>query len=304
MLLYLFILFLFTLFFVTTFHYKKIEYLNLPAKEYPLSFLYGGAFFILDVWDKYIKKGVTSKYDIRKKKKLSKIYFGVNPDKLLKLYKAKCITISFALIVIINTICFFTSLMDSHSNQKITSITRPEYENGSTLYDLNVEVDGTTSEIILEVSPKEITLEEALQYVESMRDKIELKMLGDNKESTTVSMPLNFISKYKKIKIEWNPINPDYIDYSGNILYENIPNDGIFTIVNANLTYAKHTVSIEFPIYILPKEESIKEKLESEIESNNDPFSNEINLPESINGTDASYYTIGSSSSNIFFFLG
>lgn len=292
MIIYIVFLLLLLIFFITTFHYKKKEYSNIPKKEHPLAFLYGSSFFIITIFDRYINKGKISGKDLRKSEKLSKLYVGVNPRRLLMLHKAKSISFSLLSLLVILIISVLYHLNDSNNTNTVSSLDRPTDSNSSSI-NLTIDYEGETTDIIIEIESQAHTLEEALKYFDEHRSEIEKSMLGDNEDLYNINSTLKFNNKVAEIQILWQPEEPKYVDYSGDILFDNIPDQGILTNIIATLTYGGHEAAITIPIFIPSKAStfSILDEINNEIVSINDPYSSNVNLPTSINGSEIKYYS-------------
>lgn len=291
MIIYCVILMLLLIFFITTFHYKKEEYSSLPKKEHPLYFLYGSCLFIITLYDKLISKGKTSNRDLQKAEKLSKLYIGINPQKLLLLHKAKVISFSLSVLFTILVIGVIFSLSNTKDTASISSIQRPT-DNSSSSHELTVDYEGETTNVVIEIESQAISLYDALLYFDEHRSAIEKSLIGENPDFLEISKSLYFPSSLDNIQISWRPLDTKYVDYSGNIIYENIPSTGVQTNINAELSYGGHKASITIPIFILPdsNSESLLDKINSGIAANNDVFSSSVELPSQIEGKEIKYY--------------
>lgn len=305
MIIYSLVLVVLTIIFITTFHYKKDEYIHISKKDHPLSFLYGTAFFIQDFTKKLLNKnGNFTERERRVSSKLSRVYPEINPIILVKLHKAKIYTLSLAIIYFVAIIGIIISLSNTTPVSSITSLDRPTNGDELSSYELNVEINGETTDIVLEIESKSYTLEEVLSYFDSNINDIEATLLGDNSSLYEVNSDLCFKSDINDIKIKWQVDNYNYIDTNGKIIMENIPKEGTAVSVYANLTYGGHSATLTFPIFIIKENytPSLKDEIMSEIDRLNDPHNNIITLPDSINGAKVTFTSQTDTDSSSYFF--
>lgn len=305
MIIYYIIFAVLVILFITTFHYKIKEYRHLPLKEHPFKFLYGISFYILELPKHFKTNNKLSTRDIKLAQKLEKLYIGLNPEKLVRLYKAKLISFSVFILFIISIagIVFFSN--SNSSDEYINTIERPTGSESST-YELTAIVNGETTNISLEITPQTLTFEEVLAYFEDNREGIEQALISDNTSLYEIKKDLDLINSFNSISISWEIENTDYIDYSGHIIQENIPDNGVMTNLYATLSYCKHTSTIIIPIFIEKTFESLsfEEQLINEIENNNNPYESSIVLPTSVNGSSVYFTTKNSNYALPFFYLG
>lgn len=279
--------------FISTFHYKNDDYKHLPLREHPLKFLYGLSFFLLDVLEKSKQNKLLSKRDKKLSDKLSKLYVGINPIKLLFIYKSKIISFMYALLFVFSALGLIVNILSPNHNNSITSLSRPTNGNSAETYELTAVIDGETSDIILEVESAAYSLEQALSYFELHRENIEKSILGHNTNLYEIADDIVLSNKVDDISISWDIENTNLIDYDGHILMENIPNDGIMTSLYANLTYKGHSATITIPIYILKVADlsSANDHIQSQLENENNIYDSTISLPTNVNGHSVEYYT-------------
>lgn len=291
MLFYCIILILLTILFITTFHYKQEEHLHIPSKEHPLKFLYGTAFYILDFIKKHRKKNTISCKNRRLSDKLSKIYAGILPEKLVLLHNAKIISIIFSIIFIFSFLGVIFSVTNNSRNNSVTSLARPTNGNEAETYEITAIIDGEATDITLEIESAAYSLEEAITYFDSHRENIENSLKGKNTNLYEITSDLTFSNKVDDISIVWEAENSSYIDYDGHILMDNIPPEGVMTNIFANLTYRGHSATISFPIYIIKVStvSSINDEIQSQLIIDNDIYDSTVILPDEIGGHKITY---------------
>ncbi len=272
--------------------YKKDTVSKLNKKEHPLKFLYGSAFLYIDIYRKTFLKGKKSNKQIKRQSRLSSLHVGQNPEALLYFDSAKKISFS----ILIFTFAMFIGLGYSLSlpeNNEVTFIDRPPGNNGSLSEDLIANIEGETSHVTVNVDSKEYTFEEVLNIFDAARESIEISLLGDNNSFEEISSKLNLINNVDDIKTNWSFEDSQYFNYDGSIRYNNIPLEGVRTIVYGTLSFADYSAEITIPIFILPYESedlSFNQELQSAIDTNNDSHEPTVHLPTSINGFSVSFF--------------
>lgn len=305
MLFYCVILLILFVLFIAAFHYKKEEYIHLPLKEHPLKLIYGISLLVLDLFNLLILKNKVTARAIKQKEKLSKLYVGISPDILLRLQKAKIISFAFAIIFFSGILGVFFHLTNNSSNNSVFSLDRPTDGSEASTYELTAIIEGETTDIILEVESLSYSLEDAVAYFDSKRDKIEAELLNENISAYEITSDLNFVEKVDDISILWEAEDSNYIDFSGHILMENIPDDGVMTNLYATLKYKGHSANITIPVYIVKVVDlpSITDEIQSEIDEYN-PYDESVTLPTNISGKDITYISKKTDNSFPFFLLG
>lgn len=251
---YLLLLISLLVFFLLTRAYKKEFTASLTAKEYPLKFMYGTAFFLIDIFS-YLRKKLFPNHSLHNTKlrnKLDKLYSGKNTQKIEYLLRAR--RISYSLLILAGSlfIGFSYSCNALNSSKKITSLQRTDEEDS---YSLEVSIEEKETHIVdITVSPKEYDFKETLDIFEEYREEIVSSLLGENTGIEAVKYPLHFISEIgeKGLTIRWEVENEELIDASGQIYPENIENCGTATSVTACLSLGEYTASLTIPLVLVP----------------------------------------------------
>lgn len=291
MLFYCFILILLITLFITTFHYRRDEQLHIPPKEHPLKFFYGTSFYILDFIKKLRKDNTLSSRDRRLSDKLSRLYIGILPEKLLLLHKAKIISIILSVVFIFSVLGVIFSISNNSTNNNVTSLPRPTDGNEAATYEITAIIDGNATDITLEIESAAYTLEEAIRYFDNHRESIENSLKNGNPNLYEITGDLKFSNKVDGISITWEIENTSYIDYNGHIIMDNIPPEGVMTNIFANLTYKGHSATISIPIYIVKVStiSSINDEIQSQLIIDNDIYDNTVILPAEVDGHKITY---------------
>lgn len=251
---YLSVLITLFIFFLLTSFYKKETTSRLTVKEYPLKFMYGTAFFLIDLtsllWKKLFPKQVSRNSKLRTK--LNRLYVGKDTRKMEYLLHAKRISYALLIFSIFMLIGFSYSFHALNSSKKITSLPRTDEDSS---YSLEVSIEDRETHIVdINVNPREYDFKETLDIFEEYREDIVAALLGNNTGIEVVKYPLNFISEIgdKGLIINWEIENEELIDYSGKIYPENIESYGAATSVTARLVLGEYTASLTIPLILVP----------------------------------------------------
>lgn len=108
----------------------------------------------------------------------------------------------------------------------------------------------------------------------------------------------------EKIQVSWNISDSSVIGYDG-VLSGEIPPEGKIVQLTAAMTYRGVSVDYSFSVNVYPKQEStdIQYQVQSRI-NKEDAYSEEVKLPETINGKKMSYFTEKVQSSGVVIILG
>lgn len=251
---YLSLLITLFIFFLLTSFYKKEITSKLTAKEYPLKFIYGTAFFLMD-FVSLVQKKLFPKQVFRcskLKNKLDRLYVGKDTRKMEYLIHARRISYALLIFSVSIFIGFSYSFHALNSSKKITSLPRTDEDSS---YSLEVSIEDKETQIVdINVNPREYDFKETLNIFEEYREDIVAALLGDNTGIEEVKYPLNFISEIgnKGLTINWEIENEELIDYSGKIYPENIDSYGASTSVTACLALGEYTASLTIPLILVP----------------------------------------------------
>ncbi len=251
---YLLLLITLLIFFLLTRVYKKEFTAGLVSKEHPLKFLYGTAFFLLDIFSSLRKKLFPnhSVHNTKLKSKLDKLYSGKDTRKIEYLLQAKRISYSLLILAGFIFIGFCYSCNALNSSKRVTSLQRTDEESS---YSFEVSIEDKETHIVdITVSPKEYDFKESLNIFEEYREQIVSELLGENKGIDAIQYPLHFISEIgeKGLTIRWEIENEELIDAFGQIYPENIELCGAATSVTACLSLGEYTASLTIPLVLVP----------------------------------------------------
>lgn len=194
-----------------------------------------------------------------------------------------------------------------NTDKKISSISRPNIGEGDSSISINIDSEIYSGTMDLEILEKQITFEEAIEIFSNYREELDKCILGNNTSFCEVISPLNFPSSIgsENIAISWHISNPDIIDYTGNILFDNMTSDSFDLEIIASLRLGEHTAEICYYITVIKVPPTAKDQLYEYIQNhiNNSSLLTEtnINLPSQMNGIDLSFYSKENSLPPIYF---
>ncbi|MCQ2530363.1 MAG: type II secretion system F family protein [Lachnospiraceae bacterium] len=262
--------------------YKKTLFENVDKREHPLKFFYPLSARCLD----FFRKIVPEKHGTKIETMLKRLYVKENIEKEKYIYDVR--KIAYALVIV-----GFIGIMGTavcFTNQKIQIINqleRKEPGEGSDSVPIQVDYDGKTENINLEIEERQYSKDEINEIFDRVSEEIKQEILGKNESLDKVNQPLNLISEYQNVKIYWEIEDLDYVAYNGDISVDNVDNQGKLVNLYANLALNEDKRTVLIPILLVPKETSEKEilieNIKKSIEETNNIYDSKVNLPEKIN---------------------
>lgn len=215
--------------------YKYEEYSSLSGKDAPLKLLYGFSMVIIDLCPRFIKGHTPTPSKDKLYTKLKTVSFGI------------C---AFTIIIFFGLLYSFTATTTKASYKNNTSKKEATLE--VTSNETNTATDSTSSPSLEDEKYNKI--KETVSVFESHREEIESLFLNENESYLSVTKPLNLIKEYgdENIIISWSFEPNNVVDSSGNIIYENVSNEGCSTLAYAELTLNDVTATLTIPIFICP----------------------------------------------------
>lgn len=184
------------------------------------------------------------------------------------------------------------------SGQEITNLDRPGAGGSSRVYQL--EAEGAwegRKQAEFSVSPREYTKQQLEQLFEETYAQALDQLPGENESLDQVTGKLDFLeSGPPGIRCGWTPERWEYINHSGEIVAEDIPEDGIITYVTLELSYREQKAEYQIPCRIIRPFLSEDNLLEGELaevlkeKETEDPYGEKIALPDSYAGMPLSFY--------------
>ena len=282
-------------------NYKKDLFKNLDNKEHPLRFLYPAAARVLDLTEViYPRKSQSNVSSLMKQ-----LCVRENVETEVYIYnvrKFSSLTGIMIAVCMVGMLLFITQSKDT----VISTLIRPD--SGQTSYQLDVEYGETSETIELTLDAAEMTEEEIHEKFEENIEGIRSAILGDNPSLNEVSLPLNLITEYGSIEIEWEIPDISLINYNGEVSKDVSENEYIPLDLFATLSIGDIAEVYCIPVVLTGESVSSKELLirniYESIENNNSEYDSEVALPENINGVSLVFREINNNADRVFFALG
>lgn len=224
-------------------------------------------------------------------------------------FKPKLILFSLLSTILISIIGIIYYINANLTNDTlINSLSRPSIGEGDKTISVNVDSEIYSGTIDIEIQEKELTFEEAMDIFSKYRQELDKNILGENSSFLNVTEPLFFPSSIgeEEISISWYISKPNIIDYTGNILTDNMESETEDLEIIATLKLNEHTAEICYFITVNKTPLTPKEELSSYInKSINDKSllnKSEINLPTKMNNIKLNFYDNKDSFPPIFFY--
>ena len=204
---------------------------------------------------------------------------------------------------VILTVIFTSALADYYCisymflpSSQISSIKRPAIGEGNSSISINIDSELYTGAIDLEIKDKELSFDEANKLFAKYRKELDSYVLGDNKSFLKVTTPLNLPSSIgtENINISWYISDTDIMDYTGQLITENLTEDGCPLELVATLTYGNNSADICYSVIayktpLTPKED-LSLKLDDIINSDDNRIKDSLSLPTEIDGVPVKFY--------------
>ncbi len=305
---YILILIFLLSFFLATKKYKKEMLRDINKKEHSLSFIYCSAFFLIDIFSKLkciLKPANDLGSNTSLNTRLSQLYAGKDIKLMRYLILSKRICTALLTLFCFISFGLIYSISSPDTNAPISELERPTNGSISNDYQLIIDNGETKEEIDISISKKLYEYSEALSIFDKYRDEIVTELLNSNSSTENVSSSLNFYTSIgaENIQLSWAPEDSSLIDFNGNLIYENISNDGTSTCVYATLSLDDCTASMMIGLTLFPSKDilSAKYEIEKYINEYSDPYSQDVELPETLSSFGNVTYSLPSTSTPILF---
>ncbi len=187
------------------------------------------------------------------------------------------------------------------SGREITNLDRPRAGGSSRVYQLEAEGawEGRRA-AEFSVSPRKYTAQELELLFEETYTQALKQLPGENESLDRVDGQLDFLEFGPPgIQCRWTPERWEYIDHSGAVVAEEIPDEGIITYVVLELSYGEQKTEYQIPCRIIRPLLSENDLLEGELavvlkeKDTEDPYGEKVTLPDSYDGRPLSFYPAG-----------
>ena len=168
---------------------------------------------------------------------------------------------------------------------------------GDSSAQLKVKVGEREEEISVNISEQAYAEEELEEVFQKASEILEKLILGENGSLEEVRADLDLISEITGtgISVSWELDNYEVMDLQGNLITENLTEDGTLVKLSAALIYGEHQAVHEFYAKVYPPKrdpgEKMTEELEKEIAAADEATKTEeyLVLPDQIDGEEADW---------------
>lgn len=173
-------------------------------------------------------------------------------------------------------------------------------ENGEGSYEsqlqFSLEDNEEVYDYLLEIPEQLLTREEEWEYLKAAREEVEQEFPGENPSMEQIRDRVTIRDTYQdgRVEAEWSFDNIQIMDMDGNVIAEELPEEGILVQAEVTLRCGEAESSEVFAFRVLPpiltEEEQIFRELESVLEQQAQTAGEEyLELPQEILGQSASW---------------
>ena len=281
----------------------KAEIIRQFAKEKDaISFFYPLALYIYDFCHKHFKLSLrnATKQDLASLKQ-DNVYA----------YIAKKGSVTILIILAACILAFTADLSARRYAIKNNTIKRPAANKESETYNLIVESEGKKYNINADISSVKLTEKEVMECFKKGYEEIKRMLPADNKSLDEVNSNLKFITQCTDniVSVEWKSSDRDIVDDYGNVFNKEIETDREI-MLTATLKYMDYSADYDIYVTVKPYDYSAAESFEKNIDTaiknaqEENPYKDEVVLPNQIDGKDVTYKSGEKSNSTIIFIVG
>lgn len=288
---YVIIIVFIILIFIMTSRYKRKVFQELDRKKHRLKFCYGMSAFILDFINTHV---YTINYDTIKVK-LSRIYVKKADETEAYLHVVSKVSLSIIVFMIIAAAGCLKCAENIFSNHdKVVYIERPEYGNGEKRYHLMAGYeDGSHERVDIILSERKFTENEIMQMFTDSYDELVEKFLGNNDELGNITDSVNLIHKVgNEISVDWDISGTEFIDYYGDIKWENITGQAK-TEIKVKLSFEDYSQDYTLPLILNKEGRNEKSRIHNELSTlidSSSEYDKKIMLPEYVAGHKVNFF--------------
>lgn len=267
--------------------YGKGKWKKVDKSQHKLWMIYGMAMFLVDK----PLRGVLQNSNCSLNEKFKSLYVKERVQEEKYLYVVSKVSLVIAVVFIAAILGLSMQLFNVWNEDRITYINRSNFNEGETIYDLQVEADGERESIEIVVAPEVYTDEEIVELLEGYRKEIVTELLGENGGLDKITKPLNMVEAVgdEQIPVVWELEEGGAINEDGTIA-SNVNPVGVVTSIKATLIFKGISVTHEIVIQVFPSNEPID--LEEQVQNIVDEYNSEkkkIKLPEKIGNKKVSF---------------
>lgn len=290
---------------ILTSGYKKNIFITLDWNTHKLKLFYGLSAFIIDIVSTQIHMINYEKI----KSKLSRINVKKADDTEAYLYIISKLSLSIMVFMIFGAAGYIQCCKVTFSEYKnVVYIERPEYGEGKKNYNLMLDYDGgIRKEIDFTIKERKYTKNEVMQMFTDCYDELVTEFLGKNDNLENITDNVNLITEVGNgISVDWNTGESEYIDYSGNIRWENIKHKEK-VVIEATLSINDYSQSYVLPLIINKEERDkiflIQDELNNMLERSSEN-EKKIRLPDNIAGHNVQFFRKKEKNTLLYLFIG
>ena len=202
-------------------------------------------------------------------------------------------------IVILSLILGVGLLVREQLNQDISYIARKAQGQGSSMEELEVEVDGMEESLRFEVAEQEYTEAEVEVLFAEVMEELDEIILGENESLDRVEYDLNLVRSLEDypVQISWELDSYKVMDMDGNIQEADVVEEGTLVELRGNISYLGEEVIYVRNAMIYPRtlegEELLFSEIKKAVQSAEEGSRKEkgFALPTEINGKALSWKT-------------
>lgn len=181
--------------------------------------------------------------------------------------------------------------------ENVTVLQRGDIGDGEQSYLLQVEGINDEKEVVeVQVRGREPSDGELETLLDKTAEQLKTSILNGNPSLDQVSGDLLLPDRVSgNIRADWYPQNPELMDFTGELLTDELPETGTVTVLTLMLRYKKTEKTYQFPVRLVPAEQTKNQKMRKKLESllkkavEEDPAAKEIYLPEELEGGRLTY---------------
>ncbi len=213
---------------------------------------------------------------------------------------AAAVTASVLFIVLINS---------SESNDYVTSLERPEFNENESVWYLDMEADGVSKPVEVTVSPKQLTPEETEKLFENAYQRLLEVIMGDNESFDRISRDLNFVDRFDDLAVSMTYSTDNYsvIDSYGGLSVDNVEKAGETHTVFVEMKYKEEVRYYEILLTVFPpdytQEELFERDVREAISRADEQLGSELILPEKVRDKEITYVIPTESKTGIIFLI-
>lgn len=142
---------------------------------------------------------------------------------------------------------------------------RNAYGEGSYEQDMSIEVEGYEDTLMYQVTVPEqiLTTEEEQNYLAAAGEELRQVFLGKNVSVNCIQDRIEVRDSYQEGRVlaEWHFADDTIVDMEGNIIAEELPDEGVLTSAQVNLSCGESSSIEEINFRVFPIEQSEQDKL-------------------------------------------